>query len=199
MNSIGQVRIAWALGLALVLATPGAGAELLLPFGADWVDGPVQRAERLGPKEIPYRLEGWWRVSLCVKEGLHRGHAWIRFENVHTGMVHTIGRFKDGVRGVRHRATREWLYDPITVSGLYWDHDIRYEHEVRQGEYLQGTVLLEHPWVYRGDNVFGHGVIRNNCVTYARDAWKFYSGQELDLSWIHTPERLLKSATDRKP
>lgn len=158
----------------------------------DWVGDEVIHAESAGgPEVVPDRLSGDWRVSLCVKEGLHRGHAWIRYENIRTGQVHTVGRFQKNVRPTRRRSTGEVLYPRTRVSGLHWDYDWRYEHEVRQGQYIVGSVLVRDPWIFEHDDPYGHRTLRDNCVTYARDAWEYYSGQRYDLSLVHTPEGFL--------
>ena len=172
------MRHPWAtLAICLLLAFGPAHAPLAelpnFPLRADWVGDEVLAAPTAGgPDVVPRQLFGLWRVSLCVKPGLHRGHAWIRYQNMHTGEVHTVGRFQRNVRPTRRRATRETLYARTTQSGLHWDYDWRFEHEVRQGKYVVGSVDVRDPLVFGYDDLSGHGVIRDNCITYARDAWR---------------------------
>lgn len=175
------------------LQTPAVRADIGLLSRPTWVDEPIMRATVLGPDQIPHQLRGVWRIGLCVKEGITKGHCWIRYENVHTGEVHTVGRFQKGIRGVRDRRTREWLYPDIEVSGLYWDFDVRHELDVRQGKYLLSTVVARDPRIFR-ENTHGHGTVRNNCVTYARDAWRYYAGREYELSLLHLPNKLRDEA-----
>ncbi len=178
------------LGYSRPTKAPASTPDLLRR--TDWAgDEVVQAPTAGGPEVVPDRLSGDWRVSLCVKEGLHRGHAWIRYENVRTGEVHTIGRFQKNVRPTRRRSTGELLYPRTKVSGLHWDYDWRYEHEVRQGEYIVESVYVRDPWIFEHDDPYGHRTLRDNCVTYARDAWEYYSGQRYELSLVHTPEGFL--------
>ena len=171
-----------------------------LPLRTDWVGDDVIAAPTAGgPDVVPQRLDGLWKVSLCVRPGLHRGHAWIRYENVHTGEVHTIGRFQSHVRPTRRRDTRETLYPRTRRAGLHWDYDWRFEHEVREGKYVVDSVLVRDPIIYGHDDPLGHGIIRDNCITYARDAWHHYSGQQIDLAIIHTPEGFLRTLQRELP
>ncbi len=189
-----------AIALALVVCAgqalaPTAAAETpRFLLRSDWADDDVLAAPTAGgPQAVPRQLLGLWRVSLCVKRGLHRGHAWIRFENVYTHEVHTIGRFQRNVRPTRRRATGEVLYARTEQSGLHWDYDWRFEHQVRRGEYVIGSVTVRDPIVFGHDDLLGHGTVRANCITYARDAWQFYSGQHFDLAIVHTPEGFLRT------
>ena len=176
-------------------AALSTSAELpQFPLRTDWVGDDVLVASTAGgPDSIPQRLPGVWRVSLCVKPGLHRGHAWIRYQNVHTGDVHTIGRFQRYVRPTRRRGTRETLYPRTNQSELHCDYDWRFEHEVRQGKYIVDSVVVRDPIIFGHEDVRGHGVVRDNCITYARDAWQYYSGQQFDLALLHTPACFLRS------
>ena len=163
------------------------------PLRADWVGNEVLAAPAIGgPDAVPRQLFGQYRVSLCVKPGMHRGHAWIRYENLRTGEVSTIGRYQRNVRPTRRKDTREVLYPKTTESGLHWNYEWRYEHKVRQGEYVIDTVVLRDPVIFGHDELSGHRTVRHNCITYARDAWQFYSGQRFDLALIHTPENFLR-------
>lgn len=143
--------------------------------------------QALGPDAIPEQLPGVWRVGLCIKGSTH---AWIRFENVNTGEVHTVGRYAILAGG----------RPPVTRSGLQWDRDLRREEDVRAGKYLLLTVEITDPKIYRGlTNGYGHGLIKNNCATYARDAWRHYSGETYRLSFIETPQDLLARVLERHP
>ena len=178
-------------------AVVGRGELPKFPLRTDWVGDEVIAAPTAGgPEAVPQQLFGLWRVSLCVKTGMHRGHAWIRYENVHTGEVHTIGRFQSYVRPTRRRQTREVLYPKTKEAGLHWDYDWRFEHEVRQGKYLVDSVVVRDPMVFGHNDLHGHAIVRDNCITYARDAWAYYSGQHVDLAIIHTPENFLRRIED---
>ena len=165
-----------------------------VPIVADWVGEEVLAAPGAGgPEKVPRQLFGTWNVSLCVKAGLHRGHAWIRYQNVETGEVHTVGRFQKNVRPTKRRSSRVTLYPRTKESGLHWDYDWRFEHEVRQGKHVVGSVVVRDPLIFGYEDADGHGVIRDNCITYARDAWQYYSGQQYQLAVIHTPEGFLRT------
>ena len=184
-----------AILLLVSAAAQTAPAELpKFPLRTDWAGDEVIAAPTAGgPEKVPQQLFGLWRVSLCVKPGMHRGHAWIRYQHVHTGEVHTVGRFQRHVRPTRRRATGEILYPSTKTSGLYWDYDWRFEHEVRAGKYTIGSVVVRDPTIFGHEDLQGHGTIRNNCITYARDAWQYYSGQQIELALVHTPEGFLRS------
>lgn len=164
-------------------------AFLLLAAGAG-------KVEPKGPNELPKRLEGLWKVSLCINPA----HCWIRFEQTETGEVHTLGRYPKGVGGKRDPETGEWLWPDAELAGLQWDLDLQHEQEVQQGKYRLLSVLVKNPPIYRGrTNGFGHGYWHNNCATYARDAWHYYSGEGYPLPRIHTPDDLLLEVLQRHP
>ena len=190
-----RIILAFCLSLLALGPAPTARSELPhFPLRTDWASDEVLAAPTAGgPETVPQQLFGVWQVSLCVKPGFHHGHAWIRYENIDTGEVHTIGRFQRNVRATRRRSTREILYPRTTESGLHWDYDWRLEHEVRQGKYVVGSVVVRDPFIFGHDDLAGHGVIRDNCITYARDAWQYYSGQHFDLALLHTPEGFLRT------
>ena len=57
--------------------------------------------------------------------------------------------------------------------------------------------MVNHPVIYRGAlNGFGHLGVRVNCVTYARDAWYFYTREYYSLPPIASP-RSLATRADR--
>lgn len=196
---MGRLTILTA-GIVAMLGLLASAATAELPkvlTRADWVgDDVIQVAGTGGPETVPKRLYGTWRVSLCVRPGWHRAHAWIRYENVVTGEVHTVGKFQKWVRPTRRRRDGEVLYPGTRTAGLHWDYDWRYEHEVRQGKYVIDSVVVHDPWIFRDDDPRGHGTVRNNCVTYARDAWAYYSGQQFDLPVLHTAEGFLRKVAD---
>lgn len=152
--------------------------------------------EPKGPHELPARLEGVWKISLCISGP----HSWIRFEHTDTGDVHTLGRYKQGVGGIRNVTTGEQVWPDAALSGVQWDLDLQHEGDVRQGKYRLVSVLVENPPIYRGrDDGFGYHLLRNNCTTYARDAWHYYSGEGYPLPIVHTPGHLLVGVLKRHP
>lgn len=139
--------------------------------------------------QLPEQLPGVWKVSLCAK----KGHTWIRFENQTTKEVRTLGRFARGVGGKWNRETRSWDWRPAPVSGVLMDMELRHEPSIKKGYYILLSVYAKDPKIFRGiNNGVGHHGIRNNCVTYARDAWHFYSNEWYNLPPIHTPASLRK-------
>ncbi|MFQ5732394.1 MAG: hypothetical protein ACE5KM_10635 [Planctomycetaceae bacterium] len=152
-------------------------------------------AEPKGPLDMPGRLEGLWKVSLCINDG----HCWIRFENQKTGDSHTMGRYPRGTGG-RLDEQGQVKFPNAKVSGVQWDLDLKYEPDVRNGKYLLLSVLVKNPPIYRGS---GHGIgysaLRNNCASFARNAWHYYSGEGYPLAWIPTPEDLRLGVLKRHP
>jgi len=151
---------------------------------------------RKGPGELPERLEGVWKVSLCISDG----HTWIRFENVKTSRVHTLGRYFIGNGGWWDKKARRWIYPPAARSGVYLDRELRCEADVHSGKIPMLSVLVRNPRIYRGrGNGFGHWGVQNNCVTFARDAWHYYCGEAYPLPRIHAPDDLLYEVLRRHP
>ncbi|MCZ6665217.1 MAG: hypothetical protein O7B81_07925 [Gammaproteobacteria bacterium] len=152
-------------------------------------------AEPKGPMDLPERLEGLWKVSLCI----NHGHCWIRFENRETGEIHTMGRYPRKTGGRRDEQGQ--LIGPhAKVSGIQWDLDLKYEPDVQNGKYLLLSVLVKNPPVYRGrGNGFGYSTLRNNCASFARNAWHYYSGDGYPLARIPTPEDLRLEVLKRHP
>lgn len=164
----------------------------LVDSGADRRAASVPTSP-VGPEQLPERLSGEWTVSLCVKTS----HAWIRFENDESGEVHTLGSYKKGAGGVRDPRSFRWLHPPVTTSGVQWDIDLRHEEEVANGNYRLLNVRVKDPVIFRGHkNGFGHGGYRNNCTTYARDAWHFYSRQWYELPFVETPKSLYEAVCE---
>jgi hypothetical protein len=155
-----------------------------------------------GPDEVPCCLEGRWKVSLCIEcQHAKFGHAWIRFEHTETGEAHTSALYNKGFGGVRDADTGRWMYRPAPADGLQWDLDMQREHLISSRQVLIVTTLVDNPRIYRGrNNGYGHGCIVNNCVTYARDAWFYYSGECYELqSGCHTADTLLRGVCQQHP
>jgi len=153
--------------------------------------------EPLGPAEIPESLPGWWRASLCIAE--NNGHAWIRLENCATGEVRTIGRYHLLVGGWFDRTHLRWNYPPTFRTGLYMDREQKAESLQTAAECILVTREVENPRLQVNDRTRGHGMVRNNCVTYARDIWYVMTGEKFDLPPIHTPRALRKSVEAAHP
>jgi hypothetical protein len=155
-----------------------------------------------GPDNIPCCLEGVWKVSLCIESYLGKcGHTWMRFENTETGEVHTTARYIKGYGGVRDIDTGCWMYRPAKVSGVQWDLDMKREHLIGSRRAHIVTTLVENPRIFRGrNNGYGHGRTVNNCVTYTRDAWHYYTGEYYKLPpLLHTADTLLRRISKCHP
>ena len=150
-----------------------------------------------GPDELPQVLPGRWLVSLCASR--NRGHTWIRFENMETGEVRSISRFHLLVGGWFDRDRLRWNYGPTWRTGLHMDRDQRFEADIQDGGIILLFTYLDDPPIYFGGGATGHGVVRNNCVSYTRDAWYFYTGELYDLPGIHSPTDLIRSIEARHP
>lgn len=151
----------------------------------------------IGPEELPHALPGRWLVSLCASR--NHGHTWIRFENVETGEVRSISRFHILVGGWFDRNRMRWHYPPTWRTGLSMDRDQRYEEHVQEGGIILLFAYVEDPPIFIGSGPYGHGVVRNNCVTYTRDAWYFYTGEHYELPGIHSPTDLIDAVAERHP
>jgi hypothetical protein len=142
------------------------------------------------------QLHGLWKVSLCIT----RGHAWIRYESVDTGEVHTIGRYSKGEGGRVDPQTGRQVWPETQEAGLQWDMDLRYEPHIRKGRFLLLSVLVDSPRIIRGEkDGYGHGIWHVNCVTYARDAWACYTGEYYDLPIIALPDDFRAEVVRRHP
>jgi len=140
-----------------------------------------------GPSELPQQLAGVWDISLCVGDT----HAWIRFENVESGEIHTCGRYGKGFGGITDRISGMSLWPPGPAGGVVWDMDLLYEHGIRSDKRMLRVVRVSNPVVYRGSlNGYHHFGVRMNCTTYARDAWYFYTGEYYHLPAIAAPHAL---------
>ncbi len=198
MSLRGGIGLYVVLGGTLAPPAPAVFAQepavaRLVDSGASGASLSLPRSP-VGPAELPERLSGEWTVSLCIKTS----HAWIRFENEATGEVHTLGSYKKGAGGVRDPRSFRWLHPPVKVSGVQWDVDLRHEEEVAEGNFRLLNVQVTDPVIFRGDgDGFGHGGYRNNCTTYARDAWHFYSEQWYELPFVQTPGSLYHAVCER--
>jgi hypothetical protein len=153
------------------------------------VAGRSLRAEIAGPAALPAQLPGLWRVSLCAS----RNHTWIRLENMQTGELHTLGRYFPGMGAEYDQRTGQQIWPGAPACGVTWDIDRKYHNGVRtDGRVLRMCYVRNVP-VYRGHaNGYGHCIVRMNCVTYARDAWHYYSGE-----WYWLPPVTMPSALER--
>ena len=137
-----------------------------------------------GPSDIPKSLEGTWNVSICIGED----HAWIRFENAsNPEIVRTLGRYQLGYGG-RVDENGKVIIPPVAIPGVQIDQDNKKEAGFKKGMYISRTIQVTDPVMYKGPNPFGYGghwlipEYENNCATYARDAWYYYSGE-----WKYLP------------
>jgi hypothetical protein len=152
---------------------------------------PSARIRRpLGPDELPDYLPGRWKVSLCISTD--PDHAWIRFENVETGEVRSVSRFHLLVGGWFDAKHLHWNYGLTTRTGVYMDREQSLEEKLGQGYYRMLSAYVDNPRILKGEHEGrGHGVVKNNCVTYTRDAWHFYTGEYYPLpEGVHTPDAL---------
>jgi len=175
----------WPLFCLLIARSGMAGAPL----------PPVTGDSRLGPGQIPCQLFGLWRVSVCCK----KAHTWIRYENVDTGEVHSISRFKRGAGQLKDECTGETIVPGVCSSGLWWDQDLRFEPEVRNGQFLLISVLIKDPLIYQSHQQDGYRLRGNNCTSYVAEAWAFYSGEKYCLPGAILPRRLGKALWRRHP
>jgi hypothetical protein len=158
---------------------------------AETAPGPSPR----GPGDLPERLEGHWRIGLCVDGG----HCWLRFESVDTGEIHTVSRIRKGWGGVRDEETGDWTVPPAAVSGVHWDRELRRDARC-QGRHILLTIDRRDPVVYRGSgDGRGYGAITNNCATFVRDGWEFYTGERFLLLWPHLPNELEHAVLVKHP
>jgi hypothetical protein len=147
-----------------------------------------------GPSELPKQLAGVWEISLCVGDT----HAWIRFQNLETGEVHTCGRYRKGFGGITDKSSGMSIWPPAPAGGVLWDMDLLYECGIRSDKRVLRVVRVSNPVVYRGFlNGYHHFGVRMNCITYARDAWFFYTGEYYHLPLIASPDALATQLKNR--
>lgn len=72
------------------------------------------------------------------------------------------------------------------------DREQSCENSVRRGNRILLSTYIDNPRILRGENDgHGHGIVSNNCVTYARDCWFAYTGEYYPLpDGAHTPGAL---------
>lgn len=197
MRSCAQIpgwrRVALAAALLPALAAPAVTAEP----PADGVSQRTAIRAPVGPDDIPETLPGRWRASLCIARD--HGHAWIRLEHCETGEVRSIGRFHLLVGGWFDREHLRWHYPPTFRTGLYMDREQRHEFLKEAEECILLTEIVENPQLLAGGKATGHGLIRNNCVTYTRDAWYVLTGEYFELPTFHTPPALRDAVEQSHP
>jgi hypothetical protein len=139
-----------------------------------------------GPDELPQRLSGAWKITLCVRGT----HCWLRLESLATGEIHTLSRYRYGWG--EHRDEADRLVAPAAVvSGVQWDQDLYYEFVDRNPWDRLLSLVVSNPVVYRGQGeAHGYNSVTNNCATYVRDAWQFYGGRRYDMLVPHLPSDL---------
>lgn len=190
----------FSLTIALLAATAAAGGHCLTCGNSS--TGGKPKHVILGPAEMPCRLEGQWKVSLCIytKCG-DTGHTWLRYQNVETGEVHTVGRYQKDHGGTKNPDTGEWVYPPAPISGVIFDLDLKREKLLRSGEAHAISCYVNNPIVFKGANGgYGHGGHRDNCVTHARDGWRYFTGEYYDLGVLfQTPTELQRAVVRRHP
>ncbi len=144
----------------------------------------------LGPDDMPRQLCGVWKISLCGSDY----HNWMRYQNVETGVVHTVGRYGKGFGGATDPCTGCETWPSAPVCGVIWDIDLKYEPAVRRGEHVLRSCYVRNPFIHRGGlDGHGHCGLRLNCTTHVRDAWHCYTGEYLCLPPLHTPHALERS------
>jgi hypothetical protein len=134
------------IGCGLILAgcqIPGVPADVDAPHASlTAIRRPV------GPDDLPDRLAGRWRISLCVSDD--NGHAWIRFENADSGDVRSVGRYHLLVGGWFDRGKRRWNYLPTFRTGLHMDREQRREPDLVDGSEMLRTAWVEDPPLFVG-------------------------------------------------
>jgi hypothetical protein len=169
-----------------------SAATLLVALAASAETAPA-RSPR-GPGDLPQRLDGRWRIGLCVDGG----HCWLRFESLETREVHTLSRVRKGWGGVRDDETGDWSLPPADVSGVHWDRELHRDARC-QGRHILLTIERRDPPIYHGSNASGYGAITNNCATFVRDGWEFYTGERFWLLWPHLPNELEHAVLVKHP
>ena len=153
------------------------------------VAGAPASGRIVGPDELPECLPGLWRVSLCAG----CGHTWILLRNPETGEFHTLGRYGTGFGGEHDCRTGKRVWPAAPDCGVIWDIDRKFHCGVRKDGRVLRSCYVRNPRIFRGTfDGHGHCGVRVNCVTYARDAWHFYSGE-----WYALPPIATASALER--
>lgn len=192
--------VAFLLMTALLVATAVAGGHC--PTCGNGASGGTGKHVVLGPGEMPCRLYGQWKVSLCTYTNCgETGHTWLRYQNVETGEVHTVGRYLKDHGGTKNPDTGEWVYPPAPISGVIFDIDLKREKLLRSGEAHAISCYVNDPIVFKGQNGgYGHGGHRANCVTHARDGWHHFTGEYYEVGHLfQTPTELQRAVARRHP
>ncbi len=150
---------------------------------------------------MPHRLEGRWKISLCIYlEHGKTGHTWLRYQNCDTGEVHTVGRYFKDHGGTKNK-DGAWVYPPAPISGVIYDIDLKRESDIREGKITMLSCFVNDPIVFRGQNGgFGHDGHHNNCVTHARDGWCHFTREYYEIGvLVHSPKELYRHVTERHP
>ncbi|HEX6985921.1 MAG TPA: RHS repeat-associated core domain-containing protein, partial [Planctomycetaceae bacterium] len=126
-----------------------------------------------GPTGVPKRLDGPWEVSIVGSgDGFH---CWIRYQSLdNPDEVHTAGRYASDYGG-RYDANGNELVPPVKTPGIQWDRDLMKEDGYKSGLWARRSMVVYNPEIYVGTSPYGYSKWGNNCSTYARDAWYFYS------------------------
>jgi hypothetical protein len=157
---------------------PAPAQPVVAPPANDHLTG-LQQGESVppnfrpgGPSDVPDKLDGTWQVSIVVGGG----HAYIRYENTETGETHTVGNYEHGYGG-RIDANGRVIIPPVTLPGLQWDQDMKKEAGFKGDLFQSRTVVIKDPVIYKDSTPFEYGWYGDNCTTYAKDAWHFYTGE----------------------
>lgn len=113
-------------------------------------------------------------------------HAWIRLENCDTHEVHTLGRYNVGSGG---RDTGGKVPE-VTVPGVQYDRDRLRDPGFQSGQFPSRSIVVDGPDIfYPGRSPLGYDHYNNNCATYAMQAWRHYSGEQIpgNLIWYDDP------------
>ena len=103
--------------------------------------------------------------------------------------VHSVGKYEHGYGGRRDDAGRI-IIPPVTIPGIQWDREKFKEQGFRDGLFPHRTIIIKDPKIYKGTTPCCFSVLDNNCTTYARDAWYFYSGEWAPLPGPDLPSTL---------
>lgn len=183
--ALGAVTTVWLTDCVAAAPTSSATGN---PATADLIPGEIDFRARVRTfDQLPQQLLGPWRITLCLRGN----HAWLRFDSLDTGVVHTLGRYRQGWADQRNADTHHLVVPAAPVSGVLLDQDLYSELHSAHFAHHTLTMVVENPVIFRGrDHGRGYGVWTNNCTTFARDAWHFYGGTKYRLLWPHVPADL---------
>lgn len=163
-----------------------------------WLEQSLQYDTKPVPySQIPDSLPGKWKVSICVRVP---GHAWIRFENLDTKEVVTLSRFQYLSGGKFDWKKLRYSKRPVTDAGVWMNRELGEESKIEAGNYLMISTFVDNPKINLGpNNGEGHGTVVNNCATYCRDAWFYYTGEYYHFDKVHSPIELRNAIIRRHP